>query len=438
MWSNVENLYLLVAFSGVALTIALRLAPEKLNRPLSTAASALFMLALLALSISAGELPGYVGFVSFAIGLAAVLAGYDLVYEDKPLHDALTLALASSLPILAGTEDLIKAFAAWELMSVSVLLLVAFHREKESAEAALKYLMLCGAGTAVALAGIALVVLETGSTRVDSVFQASLLARMLLAAGFATEAAVFPLHFWLPDAHMVAPSTASAMLSGVVIEAAAILVYRLAGWDPVVSRIFLYLSVAGAFVGNLSALAQDDIKRMLAYSSVANVSYIVMGLCSGDGLARTYALLHVAAHGYLKASLFIVSGILLAQHGTRSLSRLTGALSGDNLLKLTVIASALGLTGAPPLLPFWSELFIAVGVLSVSPALPVLFALAVILSFGYYFRLLQSLSQGSSLSATHSKRYLLASTSALLLVALNALLFTAPSLLVDAFALSVP
>ncbi|MEM0087828.1 MAG: hypothetical protein QXK85_02540, partial [Thermofilum sp.] len=62
MWSNVENLYLLVAFSGVALTIALRLAPEKLNRPLSTAVSALFMLALLALSISAGELPGYVGF----------------------------------------------------------------------------------------------------------------------------------------------------------------------------------------------------------------------------------------------------------------------------------------------------------------------------------------------------------------------------------------
>lgn len=438
MWSNVENLYLLIAFSGVALSVALRLAPENLSRSLSTVVSALFMIVLLALSVSTGGLPGYVGLVSFTIGLAAVLAGYDLVHEDKPLHDALALALASSLPILAGTEDLIRAFAAWELMSVSVLLLVALHREKESAEAALKYLMLCGAGTAIALTGIALVALETGSTHIKSISEASLFARALLATGFATEAAVFPLHFWLPDAYMVAPSTASAMLSGVVTEAAAILVYRLVGWDPVISRIFLSLSVIGAFVGNLAALAQDDIKRMLAYSSIANVSYIMMGLCSGDSLAKTYALVHVAAHGYLKAALFIVSGVLLVQHGTRSLSRLTGALSGDNLLKLVVIASALGLTGAPPLLPFWSKLYIALGMLSVNYALPLLFAAAVILSFGYYFRLLQSLSQGSSARAANSPKCYMARLSSFFLLVLNAALFAAPTLLLDNFALAAP
>lgn len=435
MWESIENLYLMVVFSGVALTIALRLAPERLNRVLSTAVSAFFMLLLLALSMATGGLSGYIGFVAFTIGLAAVLAAYDLVHEDKPLHDALTLALAGALPPLIGTTDLLRVFAAWELMSISVLLLVAFHREKESAEAALKYFMLCGAGTAVALAGIALAVLETGSTRIESISEASLFARALIAAGFATEAAVFPLHFWLPDAHMVAPSTSSAMLSGIAIEVAAILVYRLVGWDPVISHVFLYFSIVGAFIGNLSALAQDDIKRMLAYSSVANVSYIVMGLCSGETLARTYALVHVAAHGFLKASLFIVSGILLAQYGTRSLSHLTSTLSRDNLLKLVVIASTLGLTGAPPLLPFWSELFVAIGMLGVSPALPILFACAVILSFGYYFRLMQALSQGSS-PATGQGRHLLARVSALFLVILNAILFAAPALLTDWFTLS--
>ncbi|MEZ0346295.1 MAG: proton-conducting transporter membrane subunit [Infirmifilum sp.] len=431
MWLGVEEYYLSTLLAGVAVLTTLRLFPKAAGRQASTALSLAFMGALLFFSCKASGLPGLVGIVAFPVGAAAVLSAHELLHEDKPLHDALTLALAGSLPLLAGSTDLIRIFVAWELMSICVLLLVGLHRERESAEAVLKYLMLCGVGTAVALTGIALAVFETGSVGIESIAKASILSKALMLVGFSTEAAVFPLHFWLPDAHMVAPSTASAMLSGIVIESAAVLVYRLAGSDPVLSQLLLYLSIAGAFIGNLSALAQDDIKRMLAYSSIANVSYIIMGLFSGDATAKAYALLHIAAHGYLKAALFILSGVLLANYGTRKLSQLTGSLSSDNILKFILVGCSIGLMGAPPLLPFWTELYIAVGLFNVNILLPLFFAICVILSFGYYFRLFYSLSQGApKLSTQAHGGYLLTKISVVLLLLQNFLLFLFPSLLI--------
>jgi formate hydrogenlyase subunit 3/multisubunit Na+/H+ antiporter MnhD subunit len=435
MWEAVESTYLLVLFVGTAAALSSRLLPRRAASAVSTAISAAALALLLTMSLQAGGLAGYIGFVSTVIGLAAVAAAIDIVHEDKALHNALVLALSGSLAVLAGSGDLIRIFIAWELMSVSVLILVAFHRDREAAEAALKYLMLCGVGSALALVGIALVALETGSTAVGAVQRASMLARALLAVGFATEAALFPLHFWLPDAHMVAPSTASAMLSGIVIEAAAVLAWRVAGADPVTSRVFLLLAAAGALLGNLSALAQDDFKRLLAYSSVANVSYVLMGLCSGSELARTYAYLHIAAHGFLKAALFLTSGVLLAVHGTRSLAALRGSAARDNLLKLVVIASCLGLTGAPPLLPFWSELFLAVGLFGASPPLALAFIVAVVISFGYYFRVLYSLSVGAP-SGSSQKALTTAKLAALSLVLLSAALFLQPRTLLAFFSLA--
>ncbi len=390
-----EELVVYTALSGELLLILARVARGRVRRVASTAITACALAFLLQCSILERSPAGLIGLTSSLIGLVAVLSAYSLIDEDVLAHNALILALCSSSVLLATSSDLVRLFVAWEVLSTSVAALTAYHRDREGAEAALKYVMLCGAGTALALAGVMLVAVETGSTSLEAVYSASPLAKVLLLTGFGVEAAIFPLHFWLPDAHMAAPSTASAVLSGVAIESAAVLVFRLVGSDALMRAVVAPLALAGALVGNLSAYRQDDFKRLLAFSSVANVNYILLAWASGNALATRFAFLHIFAHGLLKASLFIVAGLLLASYGTRLLSKLSGAASGNNALKLVVILAALGLTGAPPLPTFWSELYIGIGLFQYSPALGLGFLLSVVTSFPYYFRAMYTLVTGS-------------------------------------------
>jgi len=417
---TLEETVIITTLAGELSLILTRVKSGEARRVASTIAAASVLAYLLLCSASERSLAGFIGLTSTAIGLVAVLAAYSLLSEDVSAHNALTVALCSSATLLAASTDLIRLFIAWEILSVSVVALTAYHRDKEGAEAALKYIMLCGAGTALALAGIALTVVETGNTSIEATRSASPLAKTLLLAGFGVEAALFPLHFWLPDAHMAAPSTASAVLSGIAIESAAVLVYRLVGGDQLMRTIIAPLALAGALVGNLSALRQDDLKRLLAYSSVANVNYILLAWSTGNALATRYAFLHILAHGLLKASLFIVAGVLLAVYGTRSLSRLSGAASRDNVLKFTVVLAAVGLTGAPPLPTFWSELYMGVGLFQSSPALGLGFLASVVISFAYYLRVVYTLAAGSR-EPLHGKR--LPSTLALSLVSASILVF---------------
>jgi NADH:ubiquinone oxidoreductase subunit 5 (subunit L)/multisubunit Na+/H+ antiporter MnhA subunit len=121
MWEAVESTYLLVLFVGTAAALGSRLLPRRAASAVSTAISAAALALLLTMSLQAGGLAGYIGFVSTVIGLAAVAAAIDIVHEDKALHNALVLALSGSLAVLAGSGDLIRIFIAWELVSVSVL-----------------------------------------------------------------------------------------------------------------------------------------------------------------------------------------------------------------------------------------------------------------------------------------------------------------------------
>ncbi|QOJ79324.1 hypothetical protein IG193_02345 [Infirmifilum lucidum] len=390
-----EELVVYTALSGGLLLVLARAARGRVRRALSTAIAACALAFLLQCSILERSPAGLIGLTSSLIGLVAVLSAYSLVDEDVSAHNALILALCSSSVLLATSTDLIRLFMAWEILSASVVALTAYHRDREGAEAAMKYVMLCGAGTALALSGVTLVVVETGSTSLEAVYSASPLAKVLLLTGFGVEAAIFPLHFWLPDAHMAAPSTASAVLSGVAIESAAVLVFRLVGSDAFARAVVAPLALAGALVGNFSAYRQDDLKRLLAFSSVANVNYILLAWASGNALATKFAFLHIFAHGLLKASLFIVAGVLLTAYGTRLLSKLSGAASKNNALRLTVVFAALGLTGAPPLPTFWSELYIGVGLFQYSTVLGLGFLLSVVVSFAYYFRVMYTLVTGS-------------------------------------------
>lgn len=397
--AGLELLVLMLTGFGSIVILASHFVGEKFRNKTSTAVLILVLLALTVMFLRARNPAGLIGLTSALIGVASAVASTKLVKErdKKPFHDALLLILVASSFLVAQSNDLVRLFIYWETMSISITVLTAFHWEKESIEASLKYIMMCGAGSLIALAGIALALIETGNASMQ-LSGASLLAKALMVVGFGVEAAVFPLHFWLPDVHMAAPSTVSAILSGISIETAAYVISRIAFTDPALRYVLMISALFGMFVGNLSAYMQDDIKRLLAYSSVANVSYIILGLNSASSMARTYSMLHIFAHGMLKAALFILAGLFLAVWGTRSLKELSGKLSGTFFLKFTVVAASMGLTGIPPFLTFWSEAFTLMGISvtgSFGLAAAVLLAAAILLSFGYYFKLFYRLVVGS-------------------------------------------
>ncbi len=383
-----EYTVLFGTLAGILASLAAQLLPGGKRRPLVTAVAAAAASLILASLYPYRGAPGVIGLTAYLVALAAILTApsYMPPGENLAFHDSLVLALAAASYLVSTADSLLRLFALWEAMSVAVAVLTAYEKRRESVEAALKYVMLCGTGSLLALLGIILVHAETGSFSTQALGSASITSKALIVVGFGAEAALFPLHLWLPDAYMAAPSTGNAVLSGITAEAAAYVVYKVSAGSPRLLSAVLAAALLGAFTGNLAAYRQDDLKRLLAYSSVSNVNYILLGLAAG-GAASSYALLHILAHGLLKAALFLLSGTLLLSFGTRSLEELRGALSGTWLGKFTAVAAALGLTGVPPFLTFWSEAFMTAGVYMYSSAAADLLAAAILTSFGYYFRL---------------------------------------------------
>jgi len=189
----------------------------------------------------------------------------------------------------------------------------------------------------------------------------------LLVVGFGVKAAFVPLHTWLPDAHSAAPSGISAMLSGIVIEAGLITMIKalVAVAAVQMGLVFAVLALVTMLVGNLMALKQTDLKRMLAYSSVAQMGYIFLGV----GLALGFPLLagfsgmrgglfHILNHALMKGGAFLCAGAFLYVLGTRELSKLSGLGRRMPVISVCFIIFALALAGTPPFNGFFSKLFI--------------------------------------------------------------------------------
>jgi len=202
--------------------------------------------------------------------------------------------------------------------------------------------------------------------------------------------ALFPVHTWLPDAHAEAPAPISAMLSGVMIKCGAYAVARilLPGFGQTVVQTSDALAILGIITmiyGGLMALAQTDIKRLLAYSSISQMGYIFFGLVVGSALGVTGALFHVINHAICKALLFMCAGAIIHQTGTRNIKKM-GGLAGK--MPITCIASligALSLAGTPPLNGFWSEWIIFSGGISSGKIfITIVAVISTVITAGYY------------------------------------------------------
>jgi NADH-quinone oxidoreductase subunit M len=194
----------------------------------------------------------------------------------------------------------------------------------------------------------------------------AILIAMLL--GLLVKMAVFPLHTWLPDAHAEAPTPISALLSPAMIGIGGYAAIRIAYTAfPMVMSSWLFVTALAALAvvtmiyGGVMALAQDDIKRLLAYSSISQMGYLLFGVASLSVLGLTGAVLFYISHGLCKAVLFMMSGVLMHAFHTRSISRFGGLGPRMPFTATASLIAFLGLAGTPPMIGFWGEVFIFAG-----------------------------------------------------------------------------
>ncbi len=365
---------------------------------------------LLATTFTITELGVYIS--SIALLLSILISIYSIAYLSKEgstaLFQSLILLLYLSIYAVTVSGDLLTFFIGWEGMSVAAYGLVAFYKHSwEAIEATVKYLIMSGIGSLTALYGIALVYGLTGTLNIENfvkgfatVTPIGTLAMILIFIGFGVEAAVAPLHMWLPDAHPAAPSPMSALLSGIIIEVGSFAFIRLLGgiltlpsYVALAQPILAVAAVATMFVGNLSALQQDDLKRLLAYSSIAQIGYILLGIATLTPAGFSASIFHIWNHALLKGMLFLLAGIVTFQIGTRSLTEMAGLGRKSPVLAALFGLSALAMTGVPPFGLFWSEFLIILSNLAVGSiildAAVVLMLLNLLISIAYYFRVIR-------------------------------------------------
>lgn len=315
------------------------------------------------------------------LGLGTFVVLYSGPYLSAEINQekyyAMLVAMIAVMIGLGCACDLFNLWIWFEAMAVSSYLLVAFYHQQElSLEAGIKYLVQSAVGSVLVLLGIGLVLAETGTTSLAEIKATAQPDPLLLAAGglfvvgFGVKAALVPLHTWLPDAHSQAPSGISAMLSGVVIEAGLIAMLRsleaLAGISHIWGPVLLGLGALNMLVGNLMAFRQQQVKRLLAYSSLAHMGYMLLGLgitiYAGNANAAQGSMFHLLNHGMMKGLAFLAAGSLLyalsisaGSHRPLLIADLSGAGRRYPVVCLALSLALLGLGGLPPLAGFMSK-----------------------------------------------------------------------------------
>ncbi len=312
--------------------------------------------------------------------LSLLLSAHYLEREgiDQGEYYALLLFATAGMMIMGAATDLMTVFLGLEILSIPLYVLAGFNREKqESGEAALKYFLLGAFASGFLLYGMALVYGATGTTNLAGIVaQASgqgnpllVIGAGLLIVGFGFKVALVPFHMWTPDVYQGAPTSVTAFMS-VGAKAAGfaalgrVLVYALGGqahdWSPLLAA----LAVLTMTLGNVVAVSQTNLKRMLAYSSIAHAGYIIIGVAAANSSGGAALLFYLLAYAFMNIGAF---GVVIAVCESRplgfpkpqgSLEDYAGLSSRHPFLAAAMAIFMLSLAGVPPLAGFWGKLYV--------------------------------------------------------------------------------
>ncbi|MCD6261263.1 MAG: hypothetical protein J7J28_05725 [Thaumarchaeota archaeon] len=355
------------------------------------------------------DVPGsLMSLLALALGLFATIYSMRFMERDSgtPLYYSLLMAMVTGIVGASYSGDLFTLFIFWELMCITSYVLVGFRRNvKESVEAAIKYMLMSGVGSATILFGMSLLYGLTGTLNLPRIAlslkaggEPWLYASLgMLITGFGIKAAIVPLHVWVPDAYAAAPSPISAIIAGASTELAVFVICKLLFFIfPVIKvswmEFFSVFAVLNMVLGNIVGLLQNDVKRMLAYSSVAHIGYIFIGIAAGTKLGLTASLLHMFNHGLMKALAFLCMGAIIYRIGSRNLEDMAGIGRRMPITSTAFTIAVLGLIGMPPLNGFISKLLLFMSCLDSGMLwLGILLIIFSAVSTGYYIRILKAL-----------------------------------------------
>ncbi|OLT27677.1 NADH-quinone oxidoreductase subunit L [Actinomadura sp. CNU-125] len=300
--------------------------------------------------------------------VALAVQAYSVVYLDGDRryssYAAFVSLFTSAMLLVVFAADLLVLYVGWEVMGICSYFLIGHHwEEREYSRAAVKAFLTTRLGDAGFLVGIIVLGVGAGSFELDEVLRhvavlpdtTVTVAALLLLAGVVGKSAQFPLHTWLPDA-MAGPTPISALIHAATMVAAGVyVVARLFGVfaaAPAALAVLGVLAVISMIGAALAALAQDDLKRVLAYSTISQLGVMAAGLAVG---AHTPAIFHLLSHGAFKAVLFLAAGCVIAVTGTNMLARYGGLRHGMPITFWSMTIGFGALAGVPPLSGWFSK-----------------------------------------------------------------------------------
>ena len=293
----------------------------------------------------------------------------------------LLLMATAGLMLMAATRELITIYLSLELSTISAIALVAFFKDTRSTESGLKYLVLSGVSSAIMLYGMAMVLGVTGTSSLAEIAKAApvssladnpalMLGVVFIVAGFGFKIASFPFQMWVPDVYQGAPTPVTAYLS-VASKAAgfAVLlrVFYLAFGDfsSDWSMLFGVLAVISMSLGNFAAIFQTDIKRLLAYSTIAHAGYILIGLAAvtsrvpgGEAIGPQGVLFYLVAYAFTNLGAFFVVIAIANKIGSETIDDFAGMARRSPLLAGLLALCMVSLIGVPPAVGFWAKLYL--------------------------------------------------------------------------------
>ncbi|MCK9525196.1 MAG: monovalent cation/H+ antiporter subunit D family protein [Limnochordia bacterium] len=363
----------------------------------------------LGIELQADPITAFLLLTFAGVGFSVILFAYDILPgEINPKvitrYYALYLVLLASLLGIVLSNDFFNIYVFLEISSIAAAALVAINGDKLAMEASIKYLIMSTLGSGTVLMGIAGLYMVTGYLNLDFIAGALpvayghypltvLMTLAMLTVGIAVKAALFPLHVWLPDAHGSAPTSSSAILSGLVVKVYIAvllkLLYRVFPLDFITTLplqgSLLVMATLGIFIGSILAIRQKDIKKMLAYSTVAQIGYVFLGIGLFSEKAMVGAIMHVFNHAVMKSMLFLSAGLLIKYSGRRNIADLAGLGRVYPLPMIAFSVGALSMVGIPPLSGFISKWYLGLGALEANQLVFLFVLLLSSLLNGFYY-----------------------------------------------------
>ncbi|HOK56752.1 MAG TPA: proton-conducting transporter membrane subunit [bacterium] len=297
--------------------------------------------------------------------------------------------------------DFFNIYVFLEISSIASYILVAFGLRTEELEASLKYTMIGFIGSTLILIGIGLILGKTGTLNISDFMSAILNINKiqllfilgLFISGFALKTALFPFHFWLPDAHSLAPSPVSAILSGLFIKVTGFymlvrIITNIFIIFPESKIIIMALGLISMIFGSLMAIDQIDIKRTYAYSSISQIGYCALALGIGGYYGYLGAILHFIYHSFSKSLLFLNSGAIEYRYKTTKIEELKGLSDKMPYTTATGSIGMLSISGIPPFGCFWSKIIIIIAAIkSFYYGIAFICVIVSVITLGYFLKL---------------------------------------------------